>query len=84
MMTRDIVLAVERIANVAKATRSLAERAKWSAKSLSKVTGSFDTALTPLRHTAGRSASGLVQQSPESDLEGPQVDLEEDALAMAQ
>lgn len=84
MMARDIVIAVERIANVAKSTRSLAERARWSAKSLSKVTASFDTALTPLRHTAGRPTTGLppTQEPVEDVAPAAAVEVEEEPLAV--
>lgn len=53
---RNIMLAVERIANVAKTTRSQAEKARWTTKSLSNITSQFDLALAPLRGCAARSA----------------------------
>ena len=64
LMTRDVVLAVERIANVARATRSCAEKAKWTTKSLSNVTGNFNAALTPLRPDGGR---GMVEGPRSAD-----------------
>jgi methyl-accepting chemotaxis protein len=48
-LAQDVVLAVERIANVAKGTRSRAEKACWTTKTLSKMARQFDTALVPLR-----------------------------------
>jgi len=48
-LTREVVLAVERIANAAKSSRSRAERACWSTKSLSKMLQQLSTTLAPLR-----------------------------------
>ena len=54
LMIRNIMLAVERIANVAKSARSQAEKARWTTKALSKITSQLDSALTPLRGCADR------------------------------
>lgn len=48
-LTRELVLAVERIANAAKLNRSRAERAGWTVKSLVKVTDQLGDSLAPLR-----------------------------------
>lgn len=51
---RNIMVAVERIANVAKVTRGQAEKARWTSKALSKLTAQFDSALVPLRGCVDR------------------------------
>jgi hypothetical protein len=48
-MIQEVLLAVERIANVARSTRSQAEKARWTTTALSKMTSQFDSALMPLR-----------------------------------
>jgi methyl-accepting chemotaxis protein len=48
-LTREVVIAVERIANAAKSSRSRAERACWSTKALSKMLRQLSAALAPLR-----------------------------------
>jgi len=50
-LTREVVFAVERIANAAKSSRSRAERACWSTKSLSKMVHQLSAILAPLRET---------------------------------
>lgn len=48
-LIQDVVLAVERISNVAKASRSRAEKACWTTKTLTKMTRQFDNTLSLLR-----------------------------------
>jgi methyl-accepting chemotaxis protein len=48
-LTHDLVLAVERISNVAKNGRSRAEKAAWTSKTLERSSQQVDTALSPLR-----------------------------------
>ncbi len=62
----DLTVAVERIANVVKATRSFAEKAKWTTKSLAKATQEFNVVLTPLRRSTGRRGP-LQSHSPEDE-----------------
>jgi methyl-accepting chemotaxis protein len=50
-LTREVVLAVERIANAAKSSRSRAERACWSTKSLTKMLHQLSTVLAPVRES---------------------------------
>jgi methyl-accepting chemotaxis protein len=48
-LTQDVVLAVERISDVARASRKRAEEAIWTTNSLTKLTQQFDQSLRPLR-----------------------------------
>lgn len=65
LMIQEVLLAFERIANVAKSTRSQAEKARWTTKALSKMTTQFDSALAPLRVCAdGATKTALVAPVP--------------------
>ena len=48
-LTTDVVLAMERIADVAKSSRARAEEACWTVNTLSKLAERFGTSLQPLR-----------------------------------
>ncbi len=48
-LTQDVVLAVERISDVARASRKRAEEAIWATKTLGKLAQQFDGSLRPLR-----------------------------------
>ncbi|MDG2385424.1 MAG: methyl-accepting chemotaxis protein [Pirellulaceae bacterium] len=48
-LTRDVVLAVERISEVAKSSRTRAEEACWTTGTLTKLARQFNTVLDPLR-----------------------------------
>lgn len=48
-LTRDVVLAVERISEVAKSSRTRAEEACWTTSALTKLARQFNTVLDPLR-----------------------------------
>jgi len=61
LMVQEVRLGVERIATVAKLTRSQAEKARWTTTALSKMTSQFDSALAPLRGCA----NGFSQSAPQ-------------------
>ena len=62
LTVHNIMLAVEQIVNVAKVTRSQAEKARWTTKALSQITSQIDSALAPLRSGANRpSQTGLAE-----------------------
>jgi methyl-accepting chemotaxis protein len=48
-LTQDVVLAVERITNVARTSRTRAEEACWTTNTLTKLGQQFDASLRPLR-----------------------------------
>ena len=48
-LTRDVVLAVERISEVAKTSRARAEEACWTTNTLTKLLSQFNNVLAPLR-----------------------------------
>ena len=48
-LTRDVVLAVERISEVAKSNRTHAEEARWTTSTLTKLSRKFHACLSPLR-----------------------------------
>jgi methyl-accepting chemotaxis protein len=49
-LTQDVVLAVERITDVARASRTRAEEACWKCSTLTKLAQQFDVSLKPLRN----------------------------------
>ena len=53
-LTRDVVLAVERISEIAKSSRTLAEEARWTTSTLTKLARQFHSCLSPLRRCVGR------------------------------
>ena len=48
-LTQEVVLAMERISDIARASRTRAEEACWTTNTLSKVAQQFDESLLPLR-----------------------------------
>jgi methyl-accepting chemotaxis protein len=54
-LTQDLVMAVDRIADVAKRSRSCSEKAAWTTKTLAKTAQQFDESVAPLRRcSSGR------------------------------
>ncbi len=63
-LTQDVVLAMERIANVAKASRVRAEEACWTTNTLTKVAQRFDSSLSPLRDCGWSETAGEAGHAP--------------------
>jgi len=56
-LTRDVVLAVERISEVAKSSRTRAEEACWTTNTLTKLAQQFNSVLEPLKMSAEKDFS---------------------------
>jgi methyl-accepting chemotaxis protein len=82
---RNIMLAVEQIANITKLTRSQAEKARWTTKALSKITSQFDSVLAPLRGCADRpsqtSSAAPAQVLADASFDGQRRPNQESNLA---
>ncbi len=57
-LTRDVVLAVERISEVAKSNRTMAEEARWTTSTLTKLSRKFRACLMPLRRCVDQEFGG--------------------------
>lgn len=66
-LTQDVVLAVERISDVARASRKRAEEAIWTTNSLAKLTEQFDLSLRPLRDCVRNDGDFGTPEISESD-----------------
>ncbi len=68
-LTRDVVLAVERISEVAKTNRTMAEEARWTTNTLTKLARQFHSCLSPLRRGGNEiSAESAQEDSPEENV----------------
>lgn len=63
-LTQDVILAMERISEVARTSRSRAENARWTTKSLSKVAQQLEGSLAPLRGCRDRSVTPAPAAAP--------------------
>ena len=69
-LVRDLVNAVERIANTAKAGRSRAEKARWATKALREAARQLEGSLTPLRRCRPATARVASRPLPAADPAG--------------
>lgn len=63
-LTQDVVLAVEQISNVAKSSRSRAENACWTMKTLAKIRCQIDASIDQLRRCSDKSRGELTESCP--------------------
>ena len=79
-LTRDVVLAVERISEVAKLSRTRAEEACWTTNTLTKLAQQFNSVLEPLKMSPERDFRSGVRNHRSTfppvpvDLDGPSDD----------
>jgi methyl-accepting chemotaxis protein len=75
-LTQDVVLAVERITNVARSSRTRAEEACWTTATLAKLGQQFDGSLRPLRDCGpSENDPPLEELSDDSSLDNDSADL---------
>lgn len=73
-LTRDLVLTVEYTSGAAKASRSRAEKACWTAKNLGNTAQHLDSTLAPLRRCVQTPAARPALQQPGADTSGDGLD----------
>jgi methyl-accepting chemotaxis protein len=81
-LTQDVVLAVERITNVARASRTRAEEACWTTATLAKLAQQFDGSLRPLRDCGPSENDPPLEELADASLEKESAELV-DALPTA-
>jgi hypothetical protein len=69
-LTQDVVLAVERITDVARTSRTRAEEASWTSNTLTKLAQQFDRSLKPLRNFGPREQEFTTDDLPETEPAG--------------
>ena len=83
-LAQNVVLAVEQISEIAKASRSGADNATWTIKTLSKTSPDFDSAVTRLRQCGGaQTDSGEERRSKNVPAVPTSVTVPSPALATA-